>query len=136
MRHTILEGPNKGKRINVPDEYLEKAKHNLGLGLEEAISMYLDDEGFTTNPIVEELTAKAKGAGVGAKATGERKERKAPVRKPDEIKRAIVAQIAYFIEQTVGVSGLEITNIERMIAFDYAGDKYEITLTKKRKSKE
>lgn len=136
MRYTITEGPNKGKRINIPEEFIEGNIRGLGITRAEAIDMYLSDEGLLENEIVAELTAKAKDAGVGAKATGEKKERKAPVRKPDEVKRAVIAGLAEYIATQAGVTGAEVTNIERMIAFELGGDKFEITLTKKRKPKE
>ncbi len=124
-----------GKNINIPDIFIEKQMKTLGLSRQEAVDLYLSDEGIKDTPEVNELTMKAKAAGTGAKATGEKTERKAPERKPDEIKRAMIAQIAFYVEATVGVSNLEITNIERMIAFEYNGEKYEITLTRKRKPK-
>ena len=136
MRYTITEGPNEGKRINIPDEFIENNMRGLDITRQEAIELYLSDEGLLENEIVLELTEKAKAAGAGAKAQGERKERKAPVRKPDEVKRAVVAALAEFIEAQDGVTNAEVTNVERMIAFELGGDKFEITLTKKRKPKE
>jgi hypothetical protein len=125
-----------GKNISIPDAYLEKQMKTLGLTRQEAVDLYLADEGIQGNEIVAEMTAKAKAAGVGAKATGERKERKAPERKPDMVKRAIIEGLDTYIQTIDGVENVEVTNIERMIAFEYAGDKFEITLTKKRKPKE
>ncbi len=136
MRYTITEGPNAGKRINIPDNFIETNMRNLDLTREEAVELYLSDEGYMDNEIVVELTEKAKAAGTGAKAQGEKKERKAPVRKPNEVKRAVIAALAEFIEGTDGVTGTEVTNIERMIAFELAGERFEVTLTQKRKPKE
>lgn len=136
MRYTITEGPNTGKRINIPDADIQRIEKSLDCGLNEAIAIYLSDEGLLVDPIVEEYTAKAKEAGAGAKATGEVSKRKAPVRKPDDVKRAIVASLAEFIENTEGTKNVEVTNIERMIAFEIGGDRFEVTLTKKRPPKE
>lgn len=140
MRHTIVEGPNKGKRINIPDEFIQRSQKAYDLDLNGAIKMYLDDEGYMENEVVAELTVKAKDAGTNAKNTADKPKRKPPVRKPDEVKRAIVSEIATFVENKLRDEGVgntvEITNVERMIAFEYLGDKYELTLTKKRKPKE
>jgi hypothetical protein len=136
MRYTITEGPNTGKRINISDQYIDTNMRNLDITRQEAVDMYLSDEGLLVNPIVEELTEKAKAAHVGAKATGEKTKRKAPERKPDEVKRAVIAALSEFIGSQEGVSNTTVTNIERMIAFELGGDNYEITLTKKRKPKE
>lgn len=126
----------EGKNITVPDSYIEKQRKALGLSLPEIVEMFLSDEGVRVDPSVAEMTAKAKSSGVGAKATGERKERKAPVRKPDEIKRALMSALFDFIASQDGVEGAELVNVERQIAFAFAGDNYEVTLTKKRKPKE
>jgi hypothetical protein len=146
MRYTITEGPNKDKRINIPDEFIEKNMRNLDLTRDEAVEMYLSDEGYMENEIVVAMTEKAKAAGTTVKNTAtDRKKRSAPVRKPDEIKRALIASIASDLEIELEMQNAElgvehipvaITNIERMIAFTFAGDNYEITLTKKRKAKE
>ena len=124
-----------GKNINIPDIFIEKQMKTLGLTRQEAVDLYLSDEGLKESPEVNELTMKAKAAGTGAKATGEKTARKPPERKPDDIKRAMIAGLAEYIDKVDGVSGLEVTNIERMIAFEYDGEKYEVTLTRKRKPK-
>lgn len=122
-----------GKTISIPDFYITKNMHALGLTRQEAVDMYLSDEGITVDTEILTLTEKAKAAGTGAKATGERVVRKPPERKPDMVKRAFIEAMATFIaESDMGVTNTEITNIERMIAFEYVGDKYEVTLTKKR----
>jgi len=131
MKHVSADG----RTVNIPERYVEVNMKNLGLTRAECVEMYLSDEGIEVAPEVVELTAKAKEAGTGAKATGERKTRKAPVRKPDEVKRGIIDGLATFINDDDKVSNCLITNIERMISFEYAGDKYEITLTKKRPAK-
>lgn len=124
----------EGKNINIPDAWLQKTQHDLGLNLPEAIELYLSDEGIAVNPVVAELTAKAKAAGTTAH-NREIKPRKAPERKPDEVKRAMIAGLAEYTGNILGVTNVEVTNIERMIAFEFAGEKYELTLTKKRKPK-
>ena len=124
-----------GKNISIPDVYIDTQMKKLGISRQEAVDMYLSDEDLVVNPEVIALTQKAKAAGTGAKATGEKTARKPPERKPDDIKRAIIAGLAEYIDGVDGVSGLEVTNIERMVAFEYDGEKYELTLTRKRKPK-
>jgi predicted RNA-binding protein Jag len=124
-----------GKNVNVPEEFIERTMKSLDVDRAEAVRIFLDDEGFTTNDEIVAMSAKAKAAGSGLKATGEKKERKAPVRKPDEVKRAIIAALAEFIETTDGAENVNVTNIERMIAFSIGSDNFEVTLTKKRPAK-
>jgi len=130
-----------GKTVNIPDAELRRLQKTLDLTVAEAVEVYLSDEGIEVDEEVTELTAKAKTAGAGAKALGERKERKAPVRKPDELKRTLIAALAEFLETNELCApegtpvGVEITNIERMIAFEVGDEKFEVTLTKKRAPK-
>lgn len=125
----------EGRNVTIPDQVIDIGMKE-GLTRQETIDRYLSDEGLAVDPTVAALTEKAKAAGTGAKATGERKERKAPIRKPDEVKRAMIAGLAEFVGDMLGVTDVEVTNIERMVAFTFADEKYELTLTRKRKPKE
>lgn len=138
MKYTFINENNKEQTVVIPDEYIKKNRAALGISNKEAILMYLSDEGYIENAEIAELTAKAKENKVGV--AGERKQRKAPVRKPDEVKRAIINHLFDSIMHTdVAVIGnahdIEITNPERIIAFSIGTDKYEITLSKKRAPK-
>lgn len=124
-----------GKNVNIPDQVIDLGIKE-GLTRQEAVDRYLSDEGIAVDPTVVALTEKAKAAGTGAKATGEKTKRKAPERKPDEIKRAVIAGLAEYITSQPGVTNANIANIERMIAFELGDEKYELTLVRKRKPKE
>jgi hypothetical protein len=124
-----------GKNITVPDAVIEQG-FKEGLTRQESVDRFLSDEGIAMDATVAELTQKAKAAGTGAKATGEKKERKAPVRKPDEIKRMLIGILNEFLVETPDIEAVEVTNVERMIAFQVRDEKFELTLTKKRKPKE
>ena len=50
----------KGRTINIPDEEIEKNMKVLDISKDEAIEMWLDDNDYTENEVVEELTKKAK----------------------------------------------------------------------------
>ena len=58
-------------------------------------------------------------------------------RKENTPKRAIIAEIYHFLVENAEFSPLnvQILNKERQISFDYADEKFEITLTQKRKPK-
>lgn len=130
----------KGKNVNIPDEYIKTNMRNLGITEDEAIEMYLSDEGYIEVGEIVELTEKAKAAGP-MRNSADKPKRKAPVRKPDELKREII-QYLYDIlgdtesEKAFVAENVEVTNIERMIAFSVGDEKFELTLTKKRKPKE
>ena len=134
MKYTFINEKGAEQTVNVPDDYIKTNKLNLGLTTKEAIMMYLSDEGYISNETVEELTAKAKEAGVSAGTKGG-KTQKAPTRKPDYEKRSLVEALANFMQSYDGAENVEVTNIERIVAFTIGSDKYELTLSKKRKPK-
>ena len=63
--------------------------------------------------------------------------RKAPVRKENATKSAIIAEIAQFLTENCGFAteNVTITNKERQISFSIADEKFELTLVQKRKPK-
>lgn len=100
---------------------------------EEMIAWDAKTEKMSDKEIKAELTPEQIAAQKKMTITtsGERKERKAPERKPNEAKRAIITAIAEglsFFEPTV-------TNIERQIDFQLDGVDYSVTLTAHRKKK-
>lgn len=136
MKHTFITEAGTEKTINIPDEVLAQGRKER-LTVKETIERYLSDEGYVVDPTVAELTNKAKvnkvnGAG---RQQGEKKKRKAPVRKPDQVKRDLIQSLFGHIDNYGGVYNCEVTNIERIIAFSVGDDRYEVTLSKKRKPK-
>ena len=49
-----------GKMLNIPDKEIENSMKSLEISKEEAIQMWLDDNDYTINETVEELSEKAK----------------------------------------------------------------------------
>lgn len=134
MKYTMTDG--SGKIVNIPDEYIDRNMKALDIDRQFAIELYLADELIVPNDEALEMSAKAKTAGAGCKAgVGPTAKRKAPERKPDDTKRDMIAKLAESVRDRITGTMPEITNIERMIAFSYDGDQYEITLTKKRPAK-
>lgn len=128
MKYTFADKDGKQRTVNIPDDDIKRAKSAYGLSNKEAIDMWLVDEGYLTDPRVEELNAKAKANGVkgGSKKRTVR-------RKEDPIKRALIASLFDCILTCNGVDNAEIRNPERIISFTLGDDTYEITLSKKRK---
>ena len=134
MKYTfVTEGTEK--TVEIDDAWIAKQRTNLRISTKEAIMMWLSDEGYISDPTVEELTQKAKGDGVKAK-------RKAPKRKEDPAKRAIINGVYQFLlgggiddKLMFGrtVAPIEIENPERVINFSIGNDDYSLTLSKKRK---
>lgn len=128
MKYTFADKDGKQRTVNIPDDDIKRAKSAYGLSNKEAIDMWLVDEGYLTDPTVEELNAKAKANGVkgGSKKRTVR-------RKEDPIKRALIASLFDCILTCNSVDNAEIRNPERIISFTLGDDTYEITLSKKRK---
>lgn len=132
MKYTFITETGTEKTINIPDSVFVQGRKE-GLSQRETIDRYLSDEGYIIDPTVAELTEKAKANGTGLKArTGKRK---APTRKPDEVKRALIVALNDFLCDYTGTKDVMVTNIERIIAFRIGDDNYELTLSKKRKPK-
>ena len=133
MRYTF---PYKSstKTVNIPDEWIQKTKINLNLSTSETIELWLCDNGYEENADQKALNEKAKSTKIQHGAGG--KQRKAPVRKPDETKRELIQDIYHLIESMSATKSVEVTNIERIVAFAIGDDNYEITLSKKRKPKD
>ena len=137
MKYTFIDDNGTERTVNIPGAVLTQGKRE-GLSLQETCLRYLEDEGIVENEEVAKLTAKAKANRVNNAATGERKQRKAPTRKPDDVKRALVELINSTLladKNSLGIKDVEVLKVERLIAFAIGEDKYEITLSKKRKPK-
>lgn len=128
MKYTFADKDGKQRTVNIPDDDIKRAKSAYGLSNKEAIDMWLVDEGYLENPVVEELNAKAKANGVkgGSKKRTVR-------RKEDPIKRQLIATLFDSLKIWDGIYNAEIRNPERIISFSLGHDTYEITLSKKRK---
>ena len=137
LKHTFIAADGKPKTVTIPDDVLAQGRKER-LSVSETVARYLSDEGYIVDPTVAELTDKAKAAGVngaGRQQGGGGKKRKAPTRKPDDTKRMLIKALENCIS-TLGIcENVEVTNIERVIAFSIGEDKYELTLSKKRKPK-
>lgn len=136
MKYTFTKENGQQTTVEIPEKIITQHKKDLGCTTKEAIELYLFDEGYISDPTVDELTQKAKknknnlGAGKG-------KTRKTPTRKPDMVKREIVEYLKNVLEsnENIGFENIEVKNIERIIAFSIGDDNYELTLSKKRAPK-
>lgn len=128
MKYTFADKDGKQRTVNIPDDDIKRAKSAYGLSNKEAIDMWLVDEGYLTDPTVEELTAKAKVNGPRAET-----KKRTVRRKEDPVKRALIASLFDFITLYDGVEVSQIVNPERIVSFTIGDDTYEITLSKKRK---
>ena len=134
MKYTFTTAEGQEKTVNIKDEVLAQGKRE-GLSMRETIERFLSDEGYIVDPTVTELTNKAKANGINNAGKTSSGKRKAPTRKPDETKRMLIRNLEGFVSSLGMCENVQVTNIERIIAFSIGDDNYEITLSKKRKPK-
>ena len=120
------------------EEKIKKLMATLKCSREEAIEIIECDKAIDKGERVyfdldKEAEKQAKKwANVGEKT--KKTERKAPVRKENATKSAIISEISAFLTEK-GYEFVEITNKERQIAFKIGENDYELTLVQKRKPK-
>lgn len=103
------------KMVNVPDDEINKSMKKLGLSAEQAIQMYLEDEGYIINQEQEALCKKAKDNRITAtihKAGNIKSERKSSTRErqANPTKEAIIAGIAEILPN-LGAVNIKVENI-------------------------
>ena len=110
------------------DEAIELIKYDIAVESDEETEYDLTEE-QTAN--VKEMMRKTEHA----KQVGKKVKRE---RKPNELKEAIIAEVAeFFREDALGqaYADVEITNVSRQIAFSVGDKKFELTLVEKRPPK-
>lgn len=114
------------KKINIPDQEIEKSMKLLDITQEQAIEMYLCDHDYIKNEEVETLTKKAKESGADKiinrkviKKSGE------TTRKPKEnpLKEQIITNLHKFLTENTDFVNIIVTNKSKSIDF-YVNDKY------------
>jgi len=122
--------------VTIPDEWIDKQCELLDISIQEAVDMYLADNGVVENSEQNELDTKAKKVKINHGAT-ESKERKKVERKrePNETKRAIISSLINAINEIEGVENAKITNVEKYIDFAIGDRTFTINLVEHRKPK-
>ena len=129
-----------GKKIRIPDSEIEKNMKLLELTRDEAIQLYLEDEGYLENAEQEALCKKAKanvkvGNIVKARADTKPKPKTQSerVKKDDPTKEMIIAEIAGFLPNIA--TNIQVVDNRKIITFCIGEDTYKIDLTRTRKPK-
>lgn len=126
------------KVVKIPQKEIDNLMKTLELTEQEAVQTWLDDNDYTTNEVVEELTKKAKNnkttlinkARVNVenkKTTREHKE--------NPTKALIIAEIFNKLAEIEGISQLKVENKEKLITFSLNGNEYKLDLVQKRAKK-
>ena len=134
MKYTL---PN-GKNINIPDSEIKSHMANLQLTEEEAIQLYLEDEGYLDNDELEELDSKAKKVkiqhGASAVDKNEKKEKKPRTVKISDEKQGLFNNIYNFLVETYG-SSVEIVKENKLLALKIGEKTFKVDLIEQRQPK-
>lgn len=127
-----------GKNIRIPDADIERSMKMLELTKEEAIQVWLEDEGYLENEEQEELCKKAKENRITAtiheaSAINKKKTQRERVRKENPTKEMVIAEIAKILPNFA--ENVQVLNIGKLISFTIDENTYEIDLKQKRKPK-
>ena len=122
--------------VTIPDEWIDRQCELLDISIQEAVDMYLADNGVVENAEQNELDSKAKKVKINHGAT-EGKERKKVERKrePNEMKRAVIHCLLDALGTMADVENAEITNVEKYIDFAIGERTFTINLVEHRKPK-
>lgn len=120
-----------GKILNIPDKELEKSMKALEISKEEAIQMWLDDNDYTVNDTVEELSEKAKKNVKRYEQSDKKRKASTKERKVDPEKKAFLEGFRIFAEGKGGV--VTSTKNEAEFSFSFGENDYTVKLVKHRK---
>ena len=133
MKYTL---PN-GKNVNIPDKEIEKNMKLLEISREEAIEMWLEDEGYLDNEEQNELDEKAKKVkidhGASAVDKSEKKEKKPREIKVSDEKQALFGEIVEKLAENG--RNYEIVKENKLICVKIGEKTFKIDLIETRQKK-
>ena len=132
-----MEVKVNNKVVKIPQKEIDNLMKTLELTEQEAIETWLDDNDYTTNKQVEELTKKAKANGttkIGARVNVENKKVERE-RKENPTKALIIDQLWQKLAEIEHISNLKVENKEKLITFSLNGNDYKLDLVQKRAKK-
>lgn len=126
-----------GKILNIPDEEIATFMKMLDISEEEAVQMWLDDNDYTTNEEVEELTKKAKENKTDKIVVQSKVNKAKTERKPKEnpLKKDIITEFYKFLLQNDKISNVKIENPTKIITFVAENKHFKLDLVEKREKK-
>ena len=132
MRYEI-----NGKMVNIPDDEIAKAMKNLDLSQEEAIEMWLEDEGYLENEEQENLCKLAKEnkitATIHKASEGKKRQSKPRTVKISDEKQKLFAEI--FSNLQYDYKDVEILKENKLIQVKIGEKVFKIDIIEQRKPK-
>lgn len=128
-----------GKVIKINEKTITSLMKNLHLSKEEAIQVYLEDEGYEINEEQEALTQKAKDNKITAsihKAEAKKKERKKVERKPNPDKEFLIQTLFNTLTEMSDCTNSTVVNTGKIITFEFRGKQFKLDLIETRVKKD
>lgn len=126
-----------GKTKRIPQGDIDRIMSGLKVDQDEAIEIWLEDEGILINEEQNALDQKAKASKITATIhqarSAEVGAKRKVERKPDLNKEEIITAVAETLQNLV--ENVEITNKSKLVEFDFKGEHYKLDLIKQRKPK-
>ena len=122
------------KEIKIPEEEIKRNMKILEITEEEAIQMYLEDEGYEVNEEVEKLTKKAKENKTNIRGENEKPRVKRNVEPKVNIDKENIIKL---LENALKQAGIDakITNKSKIIDFSYNNKQFTVNLVEHRQKK-
>ena len=127
----------KGKTLNIPDAEINKAVAKLGLTVDEAVEMWLEDEGYLDNKEQLELCQKAKDNKITATIHQANKGKKVKREPKPKVASAEKVQIFNKILENLqeNFENVDILNENKLIQVKIGEKVFKIDLIEQRKPK-
>ena len=133
MKYTL----ESGKIVNIPDIEIKNHMKKLDLTEEQAIQLYLEDEGFLDNEELDELDEKAKKVKIKHQATSttkDKKEKKPRTVKISDEKQKLFDNIYHSLVENYGGT-VEIVKENKLITLQINGKTFKVDLIEQRPKK-
>jgi hypothetical protein len=132
---------NEKKEVRIPDKDIERLMSTMKIDQEEAVEIWLEDEGYLINDEQEMLCAKAK-ENKATKIVKAKKEKKQPivlqtkkekVVKDNPVKESVITAVAELLQGMA--TDVKIENKAKLVTFKIDDREFKIDLVEKRKPK-
>lgn len=128
-----------GKKIRIPDCDIDHYQKSMALTKDEAVQIWLEDEGYLDNEEQNALCEKAKENRITATIHQarhyEKKTQKERVRKDDPTKEGIISNLAEYLTE-LNATDIVIVNAGKLITFKLGNDTFKLDLIRQRPPKE
>lgn len=128
----------KNKEVKIPEEEIKKNMKILDITEEEAIQMYLEDEGYEVNEEVEKLTKKAKENNIKIRGDSDKPRAKRNVeRKTNPVKEEVIQILAQTLANygNLNIHNVKVENVGKLITFNVGERQFKLDLIEKRPPK-